>query len=267
MNTTSMQQQALTPAAPHRKSNGAFFRQAYDDVIACLEALASVRSPGLAMFLMIVSLILTWFLYVGVHEMLHVAGCLITGGGVTRLEMSPTYGAHLYAKVFPFVVPGGEYAGRLTGFDTKGSDWIYFATDFLPFVLSIVIGVPLIKIAARRARPILLGTAVVLGLAPFYNLQGDYYEMGSMLTTRIMTIAKNGFGQPPVCEKLRSDDVFTLIANMFSKPAELGLDSGGKMAAGIIVVLISALVGLLLVFATYWMGHLFATRILRLQPN
>lgn len=236
------------------------------DVTQALEALAMSRKPGPAMALMIVALVATWFLYVGPHELLHALGCIVTGGTVTRVEMSPIYGAALYAKWFPFVVVGSEYAGQVTGFD-KSSDFKYFATDFMPFVLTILLGVPLLKLAGRGPHPILLGMAVVIGLAPFSSLPGDYYEMGSMLTTRAITIWKNGFGQTLVFEHLRSDDVFKLVSEMFAKPAELGLDTPGKIVAGTVVVLVSAIMGLLLALGTYWLGHLFAKYVLRIEPS
>jgi hypothetical protein len=41
---------------------------------------------------------------------------------VWRLEIDPLYGGALLARWLPFVEAGGEYAGRLSGFDTAGSD-------------------------------------------------------------------------------------------------------------------------------------------------
>src|SRR5262249_2715862 len=66
-----------------------------------------------------------WWIYVPVHELLHAAGCRLTGGGVTRLEIGAVYGGALLSRVLPFVVAGGEDAGRLSGFDTHRSDRIY----------------------------------------------------------------------------------------------------------------------------------------------
>jgi len=235
------------------------------DALSCLEALAILRKPMLGMFLMVVSLIVCWFLYVAPHELLHVLGCIATGGSVSRVEMSPIYGAAIYAKWFPFIVSGSEYAGQVTGFD-KSTDLRYFATDFMPFVLSILLGIPLLKIAARKPHPILLGIGVVIGLAPFYNLPGDYYEMGSTLTTRVITIAARGFGQPPLYESLRSDDVFKLVSDMFSKPAEFGLTGFASIAKSTAIVLISGLLGILLAFLTYWLGHVWSVWVLRIKP-
>ena len=74
---------------------------------------------------------------------------MLTGSTVTTMEIDPKYDAALLTRIFPFIVAGSEYAGRLAGFDTKGSDLIYLATDLLPFVLTIFIGVPLIKPSTR----------------------------------------------------------------------------------------------------------------------
>src|SRR5262249_14746191 len=152
-----------------------------------------------------------------------------------------------YAKWFPFIVSGSEYAGQVTAFD-KSTDFRYFATDYMPFVLSILLGVPLLKIAARRPHPILLGFGVVMGLAPFYNLPGDFYEMGSTLTTRTITVVSKGFGQPPLFESLRSDDVFKLVSEMISKPTEYGLNSFLSVVKSAGIVLISGMFGILLAF-------------------
>jgi hypothetical protein len=55
------------------------------------------------------------------------------------------YGASLLTNIFPFVSTGSDYAGQLTGFDTHGSDLTYLFTVFFPFILTILLGVPLIK--------------------------------------------------------------------------------------------------------------------------
>lgn len=233
-----------------------FFRQPLDDVLGCLEGLADLRRPYLALALTAMSLFVTWFVYVPIHELLHVAGCLVTGGEVSRLEIAPMYGAALLAKWFPFVTPGGEYAGRLSGFDWRGSDLIYLATDIAPFLLSILIGVPLLKLCARRGRPLLLGTAIVVGLAPFYNVIGDYYEMASILTTRLVTVLGGGGGGDGTIAfvHLRADDIFKLVGDLFTKPAELGLDSARRIAIGAVIIAGSFTFGILLAFLSYFLG-------------
>jgi hypothetical protein len=232
-----------------------FFRQPIDDVLAALEQLVTVRNPLTTMVPALVTMLITWFTYVGIHELLHVAGCLAAGGSVTTLEISSRYGGAIYAKYFDFVVTGSEYAGRLSGFNTKGSDWTYMATVFGPFVLTVLFGVTLVKLCAKRRRPILFGVAIVVGLAPFYNLQGDYFEMGSILVTRAVTVVFGDGGFPPMFERLRSDDVFKLLHGFVWSPAELGLTGVGLIAAGTGVILLSFIVDVLLAFGTYWMGH------------
>jgi len=232
-----------------------FFRQPIDDVLAALEHLVTVRNPLTTMVPVLLTLLFTWFLYVGIHELLHAAGCEIAGGDVTRLEISSRYGGKLYAKYFDFVVTESEYAGRLTGF-TREPDYIYLSTVFGPFVLTVLFGVALVKLCARRRRPILFGIAVVVGLAPFYNLQGDYFEMGSILVTRVVTILFGGGGYPPMFNELRSDDIFKLFDSFFRTPSELGLTSAGLIAAGAAIILVSVVVDVLLAFATYYLGHL-----------
>ncbi|MDP9122753.1 MAG: hypothetical protein M3O15_15515, partial [Acidobacteriota bacterium] len=84
-----------------------------------------------------------WWTYVPLHELLHAAACRAAGGTVTRLEIDPLYGGALLARVLPFVAAGrsGPYAGRLSGFDTHGSDLTYLATDLGPFILALLPGV------------------------------------------------------------------------------------------------------------------------------
>ena len=173
------------------------------------------------------------------------------------LEVQRIYGGELLARVFPFVVPGGEYAGRLSGFDTHGSDLVYLATDALPFALSVLLGVPLLRLCARRRRPLLLGPAAVLGLAPFYNIPGDYFEMGSILATRAAG-ALTGTASP-LHPALRSDDVFRLLERFFVQPAELGLTDGTQVAAGALLIAVSLALAVLLAFASYALGSGVAT--------
>jgi hypothetical protein len=231
-----------------------FFRQPIDDVLAALEHLVTVRNPLTTMVPALVTMLVTWFLYVGVHELLHAAGCEVAGGDVTKLEISSRYGGTIYARYFDFVVTNSEYAGRLSGF-TREPDYIYLSTVFGPFVLTVLFGVTLVKLCARRRRPILFGVAIVVGLAPFYNLQGDYFEMGSILVTRAITMLFGGGSYPPMFVDLRSDDVFKLLDTFARSPGDLGLTNAGLIAAGVGVILLSFIVDVLLAFGTYWLGH------------
>lgn len=203
-------------------------------------------------------MVLTWFVYVPVHELLRVLGCVATGGTVTSLQIQPICGGALLAEFLPFVVAGGEYAGQRSGFDTHGSDLVYLATDFTPYLLSVLIGVPALRLCARRSWPLLFGAAVVLSLTPFYSIPGDYYEMGSILTTRAATWL-TGPGSSLVYVGFRSDDVVTLIGAVFSNPAEMGLSgpSGTAMAVGLIAL--SLVLSVLLAFLTYSFGGTLAS--------
>ncbi len=62
-----------------------FFRQPFDDVLACLETIVTVKGPIRAMGSMMATLIVAWFIYVPIHELLHVLGCLLAGGEVDRM--------------------------------------------------------------------------------------------------------------------------------------------------------------------------------------
>lgn len=238
-------------------------RQPFDDLASCLTRLAESPHPLRAMCVVLVALVATWFVYVPVHELLHVLGCVASGGAVTELEIAPQYGGALLARWFPFVVSGGEYAGRLSGFDTGGSDLIYLATDFAPFLLSVFIGVPLLRMCTRRRRPVILGVGVVVGLAPFYNLIGDYYEMGSIITTRMATLL-GGSADQVAFEGLRSDDVFKLIGTFCARPGELGIKGATGVITGAALILASIVVGVVLAFLTYYLGDRTARLLCRM---
>ena len=161
---------------------------------------------GLALALL--GLAVGWWVYVPLHELLHAAACLAAGGEVTRLEIAPQYGGGLLARIFPFVVSGGEYAGRLSGFDTGGSDLIYLATDLGPFLLTLFPGVWLLRRAGAAGRPVLFGLALPFAFAPFLSLPGDAYEIGSILVTQL----------PAWGEALRGDDLVKKAQELAALP-------------------------------------------------
>jgi len=161
---------------------------------------------GLALVLL--GLAVGWWVYVPVHELLHAAACRMAGGEVTRLEIAPQYGGSLLQRIFPFVTAGGEYAGRLSGFDTRGSDLIYIATDLGPFLLTLFPGVWLLRRAGAAGRPVLFGLALPFAFAPFLSLTGDAYEIGSILVTRL----------PPWGEALRGDDLVKKAQELAALP-------------------------------------------------
>jgi hypothetical protein len=219
-------------------------RAPLDDYTVALERCAS---DGDRHFIWIAPLCaaLCWWIYVPIHELLHAFGCIATGGTVTRLEIDAIYGAAWLRRFFPFVAVGSDYAGQLTGFDTHGNDLIYMATDALPFALTVLIGVPLLRSAAtsgRRLAAVKMGAAIPVAFAPFLSLTGDYYEMGSILGSRLAQVF-----QPTVdISRWRSDDLIKLTGELF----------GGELWTGLDVAVVggSALLGALLCWLTYALG-------------
>jgi hypothetical protein len=226
------------------------------DVTAALEVrMIGAARPAHACALIVLGLLATWWIYVPVHELLHALGCWATGGTVTELQIAPEYGGGLLARILPFVTAGGDYAGRLSGFDTHGQDLTYLATDALPFVLTVAIGVPLLRGCRRPGRPALLGAAVVLAFAPFYSLPGDYYEMGSILVTRaVAAIGAPLALTPATLAALRSDDVVRLIADLWQRPAVLHLEGTAQWWLAALVILAAQLLAVVLALATYAAG-------------
>lgn len=211
------------------------FRDLLSGLDRCLER--GVRSLALVFL----GLLAGWWVYVPLHELLHAAACMAAGGAVSRLEIDGLYGGALLARVFPFVVSGSEYAGRLSGFDTRGSDWIYLATDLGPFVLTLFPGVWLLRRAAAARRPFLFGASLPFALAPFLSLTGDAYEIGSILVTRLPPWAGDGL--------LRGDDLFT-------KGAELARTPGAPWTG----FALAALLGVAWAFLTWALGSALAGR-------
>ena len=207
--------------------------------------------------LVVAMLAATWFVYVPSHELMHAYGCIAAGGSVTRLEIAPEYGGALLARVFPFVVSGSSYAGRLTGFDTHGSDAIYLVTVLAPYLLTIFAGVPLLVRAARPMRndaipPFVFGASLPLAYAPFISIFGDYYEAGSIVVSRLAHAIDSSL---PVA-RWRSDDLFKLIDSLSSQHAS---------ALDWTIVALSFVVGFVLALLTYHCGALFS-RVLFGQP-
>ncbi len=198
-------------------------------------------------------LLASYLLYVPLHELAHAFACLAAGGSVSRLEVQPIFGGGLLAKAFPWVVPGGEYAGRLVGFDTGGNDLVYLATDLGPFLLTILPGVWWLRRAARAGSGFLFGAGLPFALAPFLSLTGDAYEIGSILTTQLPP-----WWHGPLATSLRADDLLRLVPT---------LGGGGVLAwAG---ALVGTLLGTVWAFGTYGLGSWVAGRLGQpaLQPT
>lgn len=207
----------------------------WNDLLWGIERLADRGLKGLA--LAGAGLVAGWWLYVPAHELLHAAACMASGGEVTRLEIGPEYGGRILASWFPWVVSGSEYAGRLSGFDTRGSDWRYLATDFGPFVLTLFPGVWALRQAARRGFALAWGASLPFAMAPFVSLTGDAYEIGSILATRLSLFAPGEAAR----DLLRGDDLAKVAARL---PLELW--PGFALAA---------LLGLAWCFAWYGLAH------------
>jgi hypothetical protein len=176
----------------------------FTDVLHGLDRCLIGRA-GRGLALVLLGMAVGWWLYVPIHELLHAAACAATGGEVQRLEIGVPYGGALLARIFPFVVAGSRYAGRLSGFDTHGSDWVYLAADLGPFLLTLFPGVWLLRRSAAAPWPFLFGASLPLALAPFLSLTGDAYEIGSILVTRLP------FWRD-MAERVRGDDLFALPA-------------------------------------------------------
>ena len=224
------------------------WQRAGADLVASMDAvLGGARGPWLALSGLLVSTGAAWFVYVPVHELLHALGCVATGGEVTELQISPLYGGRFLESLIPAVVAGGPYAGRLSGFETHGSDLIYLATDAAPFLLTVLLAVPLLRWARRTRQPLLFGCGAVLLGAPLISLTGDYYEMGSILTsaTLLQLGAGGQFGNVTEAQflALRSDDLFALAGAFGELFPE-------RQAAWGLAILVSSLTGVALATLT-----------------
>ena len=225
----------------------------FEDFFSGLESCLVKFSP-LVIVALLISFVASWWIYVPIHELGHAFGCMLGGGTVTELQVSPMYGAALLKEFFPFVTVGSEYAGQLTGFDTKGSDLIYLLTDFFPFLLTIFIGVPLLRSAAG-SKPLWaalkLGFGLPIAFAPFISFSGDYYEMGSIIVSKIGSIIS------PAVEisRWRSDDIFKLAGELF-------FSDNPYSTSDILGVILSFLLGIVLIYVTYMLGVLWSNVIL-----
>lgn len=228
---------------------GRFLARPYRDFVDGLDGVLERGWPGLAA--VAVGLTVGWWVYVPIHELGHAGACMISGGTVETLEVAPIYGGGLLAQIFPWVVAGGEYAGRLSGFDTGGCDGVYLATVFGPYLLTLFPGVWALIAMGRWARRRVVagvgfGLAMPFALAPFLSLTGDAYELGSILVTRV---------PPWTAEQtlLRGDDLLKVAQGV----GETG--GGGASWAGLAL---GTLLGAAWAWATYGAGAWLADRLL-----
>jgi hypothetical protein len=231
-----------------------------DDYVAALDRL-TVGWRWSRLAVLAGAAVLSWWIYVPLHELAHAWGCLLGGGSVSELDIDPVYGAALLQKVFPFVHVGSDYAGQLHGFDTHGSDAVYLLTDFLPFVGTILVGVPLLRAAGRSSwspmvQATLFGAALPIAFAPFVSVTGDYYEMGSILVSRAATHIDPGVD----VARWRGDDLFKLAATLFGSA---GIGTLGDA----IVLILSFGVGAVLAVLTYALGAAWSDAVQRRDPR
>jgi len=198
-----------------------------------MERLVDAGGGG-ALARLFAGLVAGWWCYVPLHELLHAAGCVLAGGSVTRLEIDALYGGRLLAALFPFVEPASEYAGRLSGFDTGGSDLVYLVTDLFPFLLTLWPGLWAVRRAARATRGLAFGFFLPWGLAPLVSLPGDAYEIGSLLARQLPPWSRS-----PAHELILSDDIVAKAGELAALP---GAPWGGFVLA--------AALGLLWAFGT-----------------
>lgn len=234
-----------------------FGEPASDYMSALANSLSGAPANGLLVALFAA---LGWWLYVPMHELLHAFGCLAAGGDVTRLDIAPQYGAELLSRVLPFVHAGSTYAGQVSGFDTHGSDLIYLATDLAPFLLTVLVGIPLVRRVARRPlasarlNAVLFGVALPMAYAPVLSITGDFYEMASVIVSRVIHTLDASFA----LEHLRGDDlgkvVERLAADGLSSLEAMGLTSAVAQDIALIV---------LTFWAGRWVSGWFGTRSLQ----
>jgi hypothetical protein len=234
---------------------GVFFLPFHDYITSFNASLPDLKASRVLTIL--ASCIISWWIYVPVHELFHALGCSLGGGKASQLDLSPVYVAHFLKKFFPFISAGSDYAGRLTGFDTLNSDATYFLTVFFPYFLTIFIGVPMLRSAAsgassRMACCIRFGASLPLAYAPFISVTGDFYEIGSIVVTRIVSFLCPSFH----VEAWRSDDVLKLSHQLFFSEGAFRVSD----AAG---VLLSLVFGLLSIYITYLTGRAWSGLVIK----
>jgi hypothetical protein len=204
------------------------------------EAFASVLEGKPArLFRVLAGFVVSLWLLVPLHEFLHVLGCVATGGIVTRLEISPLYGGSWFARLAPWIISGGEYAGRLSGFRPAG-DLSYLTTVLAPLVVLCPLGSAVARTAVRRHRAALFGIGLGAALQPIAALTGDAYEAASIPLTRLADLAGRHWAL-----ELRGDDVFKVAreAAALGSPLAWLLFTAGCVGAVFITAIILILSG------------------------
>jgi hypothetical protein len=245
------------PETVSSKTKAVFWAQPLRDYIRLLEQ-GSKHFSMFRLLLLLLTAIGGWWMYVPAHELLHAFGCLWSGGEVTRLELAPEYGAAWLQSFFPWLAVGSDYAGQLTGFNTRGSDLIYLVTVLAPYVLTLFPGMTLWTFALTanwQSATVwaLTGLSFSMVAAPFISIFGDMYEAASIITTRGLLLAGNA--QDP--QRWRSDDMFLLLREL--APSMAWLD--------VLMLASSLLLAVLLAWIGYWMGRRLAVALFMLASK
>lgn len=236
---------------------------AFRDINIVFGRFQSDPKPFLLLITLMLSFLVTWFVYVPIHELLHVAGCVISGGVVEEVILDRKYGAVFLSKIFPFIVPQSSgYAGRVSGFD-PGSDPGYLMTVFFPFILTIFPGVWLLVYSARVKKMWVSGVGMIVGLAPFMSLTGDYFEIGTIITTKIWNSVLQGYPAQSIEAywNLRSDDIFRLISEISAEPGLYGLPGFSGFFQVAAIVLSGFFLAVFFSGWTYQIGRILAIRL------
>lgn len=228
------------------KNRVGFWARPWHDYLRLLQVVAKGFSV-FHLFLLLSGVAIGWWLYVPIHELFHAWGCLLTGGEVSRLEISPEYGAAFLQRYFPYVAIGSDYAGQLVEFDTHGSDWIYAATVLAPFILTVYPGIPLFYYLLSRPwananQFFSLGLIAPIVVAPFVALLGDFYEIGSIIASNVGTII-----YPGVDTSIWRGDDFLLVLETVG-PTATPHDWAGMIGGLVIGIVLAWLVYTLGVF-------------------
>ncbi len=232
----------------HQSPPGFWLRPLHDYQLLLEQAISQHSWPRI--FSLVLSAVVGWWIYVPVHELLHAFGCIWTGGEVTRLEISPEYGAGLLSYWFEWVVVGSDYAGQLTGFNTYGNDGIYLVTILMPYVLTIFPGIWWFYRCLRGnwshwTTWALSGFSLAMVIAPFVSVFGDMYEAASILISRGVN-----WLQPALpLDRWRSDDFFLLSSQLW---AEWHWSDTFGLLAGL-------LLSIVLTWGIYFIGGRLAT--------
>ncbi len=156
---------------------------------------------------------------------MHAAGCVLGGGEVHCLEIDSLYGGALFFDIFSFVSAESEYAGRLSGFDTHGSDGVYALTIVFPFVLTLF-GFLLLEMGVQKRSPFVFMFFTPWAFAPIISLFGDYFELGSLLLFQVWP------GTNEIHRLLISDDLFRLLSDISSGALDVIFGLPGTLFIG-----------------------------------